>query len=105
MIVRVWQAEATPENADAYARHLSEAVLPKLRGIAGYEGAYLLRRVKGDRLELVVLTLWSSMEAIRAFAGDEPERAVVEPAARAVLAAWDETVRHYDAALAVPPAR
>jgi hypothetical protein len=42
------------------------------------------------------------MEAIRAFAGDEPERAVVEPGARAVLAFFDSTVRHYEV-LAAPP--
>jgi hypothetical protein len=39
------------------------------------------------------------MEAVRRFAGDEPERAVVEPAARAVLSDFDESVRHYEVVL------
>jgi heme-degrading monooxygenase HmoA len=46
-------------------------------------------------VEFVVITLWDSMQAVRAFAGDTPDVAVIEPAARAVLAAFDQFVRHY----------
>jgi hypothetical protein len=46
-----------------------------------------------------VLTAWESMEAVRGFAGDDPERAVVEPEARAVLSDFDESVRHYELVL------
>jgi len=47
-------------------------------------------------VEFLVLTRWTSMEAIRAFAGPNPERAVVEPGAIAALTAYDEEVRHYE---------
>ena len=43
------------------------------------------------------------MDAIRAFAGDQPELAVVEPEARATLVRFDSTVHHYEV-LAAPAA-
>jgi heme-degrading monooxygenase HmoA len=54
-----------------------------------------------EEIEFLVLTLWESMEAIRAFAGDQPELAVVEPEARAALVRFDSTVVHYEV-LAAP---
>jgi len=47
-------------------------------------------------VEVVVLTLWESMEAVRTFAGVEPERAVVEPEARAALTEFDNFVTHFE---------
>jgi hypothetical protein len=47
-------------------------------------------------VELVVLTLWESMEAVGKFAGVKPEKAVVEPEARAALTDFDETVTHFE---------
>ena len=96
MFARIWQGEATGENAEAYRHHVTRSVFPSLRAIPGHRGAWLLRREEGERVTFVVMTLWNSMEAIRKFSGDDPERAVVEPAARAVLLAFDERVRHYD---------
>jgi heme-degrading monooxygenase HmoA len=47
-------------------------VFPALRAIEGHRGAYLLCRTVGGAIELVVLTLWESMEAVRRFAGAKP---------------------------------
>jgi heme-degrading monooxygenase HmoA len=99
MIVRTWRGYATAENASAYARHLEEIVFPKLHSIPGHQGAYLLRREADGRVEFLVLTMWDSMQAIRKFAGQKPEVAVVEPEARAVLSEFDPTVSHYDVVL------
>lgn len=99
MIVRTWRGYATPGNAQAYARHLEEAVFPKLHAIAGHQGAYLLRREDNGRVEFLVLTMWESMQAVQKFAGQTPEVAVVEPEARAVLSEFDKTVSHYDVVL------
>jgi hypothetical protein len=53
-----------------------------------------------DEIEFLVLTVWESMDSIRAFAGDNPERAVVEPEARAALVRFDDTVHHYEVLVA-----
>lgn len=96
MIARLWRGVAqTPANADSYLRHLNR-VLPALDAIEGHRGARVLRRDEGGRAEFLVITFWESMDAVRAFAGEDPDRAVVEPEARAVLAEFDDRVRHYE---------
>jgi len=92
----MWRGWSTTELAPAYEEHLRDVTFPALREIAGHEGAYVLRRDDGDDVEFVVVTLWASMDAVRAFAGDEHEAAVVPPEARRVLTRFDETVTHYE---------
>ncbi len=96
MIARIWRGLAAPENAGAYAEHVTKRVFPALARIAGHHGAYLLRRDAGPRTEFLAVTLWDSIAAIRAFAGNDVEAAVVEPEARAVLAEFDSFVRHFE---------
>ena len=99
MIARVWHGQASVENGPRYVEHLRRSVFPELREIEVHRGAYLLERTLGDRVEFMVTTLWDSMEAIQRFAGERPEKAVVEPAAQAVLADFDEDVVHYTVSL------
>ena len=93
--MRSWRGYASASNAEAYPRHLLETVQPTLEALVGFRGVYLLTRREADEVEYLVLTLWDSMDAIRRFAGDEPNRAVVEPEARAVLLRFDAEVKHY----------
>ena len=96
MILRIWRAYADTMSADRYPRHLLDKVRPELERIAGFRGLLLVTRQHGDEVEYVVQTLWDTMDAIRIFAGPHPERAVVEPAAAAMLLRFDETVDHYE---------
>jgi heme-degrading monooxygenase HmoA len=96
MILRAWRGYANPADAGAYPRHLLQRVRPELEALAGFRGLYLLRHVDETEVEFQVLTLWDSMDAVRGFAGPNPERAVVEPEARAALARFDSEVRHYE---------
>ena len=96
MIVRTWSATANADGAANYSRYFTGTLLPELRKLSGFEGAYLLRRdLDGDgTVELTAHTFWESLEAIRAFTGDEIARSVVEPEARAMLASFDQTATH-----------
>jgi heme-degrading monooxygenase HmoA len=96
MIVRTWSARATKAGADAYGAYFEQTLLPELRQLPGFSGAYLLARDDGDLVELTAHTIWASLDAIRAFAGDDLTTAVVEPAALAVLQHSDPTVVHRD---------
>jgi uncharacterized protein YciI/heme-degrading monooxygenase HmoA len=96
MILRLWKGRATAGKANEYVEHVTKTVFPALAAIDGHRGAYLLRRADDGGIEFVVLTLWESMEAVRRFAGSEPDRAVVEPEARAVLTDFDELVTHFE---------
>ena len=98
MIARRWRGWAEGQaNADADEAHFESAVRPQLERTDGFLGA-TLERVEGadGRTEIVVVTRWASMEAIRAFADDDVGVAVVEPAARAVLAGFDPQARHIE---------
>lgn len=96
MTLREWRARATPDGAAAYEAHFRSEVEQTLAGVEGFRGAYLARRAVADEVELVVLTLWESLDAVRGFAGPAFEQAVVQPAAQAWLTAYDHQVPHYD---------
>jgi len=95
MIVRTWRGRAAAANANAYVDHFRDNVLPELHAISGFCGASLLRKDCGREVEYVVLSRWDSMDAVRAFAGDDVNKAVVEPQAVAALIDFDREVEHY----------
>jgi heme-degrading monooxygenase HmoA len=101
MIARTWRGQAAPEKADAYYRHVTGTVFPEVARLPGHRGGYVLRRdvregAADGTVEFLVVTLWDSMDAVRAFAGADPDVAVVEPAAQAVLSGYDGFARHYE---------
>jgi heme-degrading monooxygenase HmoA len=96
VIARIWHGWTTPENADAYETLLRSEVLPGIRRIDGARGAYVLRDPVDGEVEFVTITLWESLDAVRAFAGDDYEIAVVPLPARQLLSRFDERSRHYE---------
>jgi heme-degrading monooxygenase HmoA len=95
MIERVWSARTTRDGARTYAEYFRRTVLPELSAIEGYRGARVLERELNGGIELVVVTRWQTLDAIRAFAGDELDRAVVHDEAAVLLTDYDRKVRHY----------
>jgi len=96
VIARFWSARATAAGARAYAGHLRTHVLPAVKQVDGYAGAVLLEREVSAAVEILVITWWQSLDAIRRFAGPDPEEAVVADDAAALLTAFDPRVRHYE---------
>jgi len=98
MISRIWHGWTTPENADAYEALLQEEIFVGIgdRQIPGYRGIHLLRRDVGDEVEFVTVMRFDSLEAVRAFAGEDYEVAVVPAKARALLAHFDARSQHYE---------
>ncbi len=66
------------------------------RHIRGFKGIQLLRRELGEEIEFVTIMLFDSPEAVREFAGEDYEMAVVPEKARAVLSHFDERSQHYE---------
>jgi heme-degrading monooxygenase HmoA len=95
MIARVWRGAVRSQDGDAYARYMQET------GVAGYarspgnRGVWMLRRDVDDRTEFVMFTLWESLDAVRAFAGDDYETAVFYPEDDRFLVERDLTATHY----------
>ena len=96
MIARVWRGWTSIENAEAYEKLLREQVLPGLRQIDGYRGGYILRQEGNDEVEFVVMNLFESLEAVRAFAGPDYTVPVFEPEARQLLSKVEPLARHYE---------
>jgi heme-degrading monooxygenase HmoA len=101
MITRIWHGWTSPENADAYEALLRSEVLPGIHRIGGYRGARLLRRAAGDEVEFVALTYFDDLDAVRAFAGEDYEVAVILPEARKLLAHFDQKSAHYETVFTV----
>lgn len=98
MISRVWHGWTAPAKADAYESLLKSEIFVGIqnRQISGYRGIQLFRRNIGDEVEFVTVMWFESVEAIRAFAGEDYEVAVVPPKARTLLSRFDERSQHYE---------
>ena len=96
MIARIWRGSTRTKQADEYLAYLHETGLKDYRATPGNKGAWVLRRPVGDQTEFVTLTFWDSLDAVRAFAGDDYERAVYYPEDTAFLLELLPTVEHYD---------
>jgi len=96
MISRLWHGWTTRENADAYETLLRSEVLPGIHRVRGFKGAHLLRRDVKDEVEFVTITLFDSLEAVKEFAGEDFEVAVVPPQARKLLSHFDARSAHYE---------
>jgi heme-degrading monooxygenase HmoA len=95
MIARIWKARATPERVLEYAAYLKSTVVPELAGIRGYQGATLLQRDRNGTVDVTVITWWESLDAVRAFAGEAIENAVVHDSAARMLIDFDRGVEHH----------
>lgn len=95
MITRLWCGWTARKDADAYERFLLSELFPAMRAILGFRGAEVLRHDDQDESSFVTLTRFDTLDAIRAFAGDEYETPVLEPTARALLTRCDQRARHF----------
>lgn len=98
MIVRIWHGWTSHQNASAYQRLLEEEIFVGIRNrkITGFRGIQLLRRGLPDEVEFVTIMTFDSLKAVQQFAGDDYEKAVVPPEARALLRRFDQRSAHYE---------
>ncbi|GII32504.1 antibiotic biosynthesis monooxygenase [Planotetraspora mira] len=96
MIMRTWRGWTRAEDADAYAAYLMETGHPGYTSTPGNRGVTFTRRDDGDRVEFLLASLWDSWEAVGAFAGPDPERAVFYPQDDRFLVDRELTVNHYE---------
>jgi len=106
MIARLWSARTIESRSRQYLQHFETSVVPELRKLPGYIGSTVLTRTTSSETEIVVTTIWRSLDAIREFASPDLEMAVVADEAAALLASYDHRVRHFEVALVdgAPPA-
>jgi len=97
-ICRLWRGWTTPGNAAAYERIVRDEVIPGIeaRRIAGFRHIDLMRRELGGEVEFQTLMWFDSLEAIKAFMGEDYAVSHVPEAARAVLLRFDGRAAHYE---------
>jgi antibiotic biosynthesis monooxygenase (ABM) superfamily enzyme len=98
VIARIWHGWTIPANADAYEELLKSEIFVGIgeRHIAGYRGIRLLRRDLGDEVEFITIMWFDTIAAVRSFAGEDYEAAVVPAKARALLSRYDARSQHYE---------
>jgi heme-degrading monooxygenase HmoA len=99
MIARIWHGWTAPEQADAYEKLLKEEIFPGIasKKVSGFKGIRLLRRsLESNEVEFVTIMWFDSWQAVKQFAGEDYEQAVVPPKARALLSRFDQRSQHYE---------
>ena len=98
MICRIWHGWTMPANADAYEHLLRNEIFGGIsaRRIGGFHGIELLRCDVAGEVEFITMMWFDSLEAVREFAGNDYEQAVVPPHARAILSRFDARSQHYE---------
>jgi heme-degrading monooxygenase HmoA len=84
------------EKADAYYEYLQRTGLADYASTPGNQGVFVLRRNEGVVTHFLLLTLWESFDAIKAFAGPEYERAQYYPEDDDYLLEREPLVMHYE---------
>jgi heme-degrading monooxygenase HmoA len=105
MIARTWRGWVRRQDADAYAAYMRETGIAGYTTTAGNRLTLMLRRDVEDRTEFVMLTLWDSMQSVKAFAGEDPQRAVFYPEDDRYLVEREWTATHFEveSAVGLPP--
>jgi heme-degrading monooxygenase HmoA len=96
MLARIWHGVTLAKKADEYLEYLNRSGIPDYLATPGNRGAYVLRRIEGDRAHFLTVSLWDSLESIKGFAGQDHERARYYPEDEKFLLEFEATVEHYE---------
>jgi heme-degrading monooxygenase HmoA len=95
VIARIWKGAVRQDDGDAYAEYMQTTGIPGYATAAGNRGVWMLRRDIDDKTEFLMFTLWDSLDAVKAFAGNDYEIAVFYPEDERFLVERDATSSHY----------
>ncbi|HEX5620635.1 MAG TPA: hypothetical protein VFX51_19605 [Solirubrobacteraceae bacterium] len=96
MIARIWRGAVRTDDAGEYVDYIAETGLAEYKSTPGNQGAWMLTRPVGDRTEVLTFSLWDSLDAVKAFAGEDYETAVYYPKDDRFLVERDDVCAHYD---------
>jgi heme-degrading monooxygenase HmoA len=98
MISRIWHGYTSPSKADAYEALLRSEIFTGIKGrqIVGFKEIQLFRRTLESEIEFITVMWFDSLEAVRVFAGEDYEIAVVPQKARELLSRFDARSQHYE---------
>lgn len=94
--MRSWRGAVRAADVDRSLAHQAATGVREYRQTPGNLGALVLRRDLGERCEVTTVSFWTSMDAVRAFAGEDPEQARSYPGDDELLVEKDLVVHHHD---------
>lgn len=96
MIARIWHGKTDIKNLEKYTEFTKRAAIPDYSQTEGFKGLTFLRQQKGDEAHFTLITYWRNEEAIKAFTGEEIEKAKYYPEDESFLLEFEETVEHHE---------
>jgi heme-degrading monooxygenase HmoA len=105
LIARIWKGAVRKRDGDAYADYMRKTGVAAYASTTGNRGAWMLRRDIGEKTEFLMFTLWDSLDAVKAFAGQDHETAVFYPEDDRYLVERDGTATHYCVEAEIIPPR
>ncbi|MGA9533248.1 MAG: hypothetical protein WBR18_11075 [Anaerolineales bacterium] len=96
MIARIWHGVTPVDKADEYLRFTRAKAIPDYQSVPGNQGAFVLRRLEGDKAHFLTLSFWDSLESIKGFAGNNLEEAKYYAEDSDFLEEFEPTVQHYE---------
>lgn len=92
----MWHGRVNHDKAVPYRLFLIERAIPDYRSVTGNLGVKILERREKDSTHFITMSYWESIEAIRAFAGDDAETAKYYPEDEDFLLEFEPSVVHYE---------
>ncbi len=89
-------------DAEEYAAYIRDTGFAEYGRTPGNRGAWMLRRDEGGETVFLTVSMWESRDAIKAFAGDDIEAAVLYPEDEKFLVG-ESTIAHFDVVDEVSP--
>jgi hypothetical protein len=99
MIARQWKGVVDPKRIEDYLSHLSTETFVSLKKLRGFKQAIVLRRNISEGVEVIVLTIWESLDAIKQFTGDDISISIVPSKAQVMMKSFDEFATHFEISL------
>jgi heme-degrading monooxygenase HmoA len=104
VIARTWHGRVPAEKAEVYYDYLLRTGLAEYASTPGNRGVTVLRRTESGVTHFLLITVWESIEAIKAFAGEDYERARYFSEDDEYLLEREPSVIHYEVLPAPGPA-
>ena len=98
MIARIWRGVTAADRAEEYLEYLRKTGLHDYTTTPGNHGVSVLLRTEDGRTQFTLISYWESLEAIKAFAGDDPEVARFYPEDDDYLVERELRVEHHEVA-------
>ena len=96
MIVRMWHGKVLTSKAKAYREFMVARAIPDYQSVVGNLSVHILERTEGDVTHFITLTFWKDLDSIRAFAGEDVEKAKYYPEDEDFLLEFEPRVVHYE---------